>query len=229
MLFVLFVMNKLKNGWWNKFESVFVEVSVNVGNELFVCVVICVGFYLNVALASAFAKIDDGRAWLCYFISFVVVCIKYDMDVYMYLILVCYGMLLSVDSWFLFYYEKVRTIKVYIRDVIVVGSYSLLFFGGKIKINYERLSVMCDNWINFCVVFRVVVFFKYLCVELDVLFMEKIVLFDMDISYRRDVVKFIVEVFESEFVVVVEKLVLVEFLLVLVLSDVKGLSEDLND
>jgi ATP-dependent RNA helicase DHX36 len=221
--------NKLKNGRRNKLESALAEASVNAGNESLVRAVICAGLYPNVALASAPAKTDDGRARSRYPTSSVAVRTKHDTDVHMHPTSVCYGMSPSVDSRFLLYHEKVRTTKVYIRDATAVGSYPLLLFGGKIKINHERSSATCDNWINFRAAPRVAVLFKHLRAELDALLMEKIASPDMDISHRRDVVKSIVEVLESESAAAAEKLALAESSSAPASSDAKGPSEDSND
>jgi hypothetical protein len=59
--------------------------------------------------------------------------------------------------------------------------------------------------------------------------MEKIASPDMDISHRRDVVKSIVEVLESESAAAAEKLALAESSSAPASSDAKGPSEDSND
>lgn len=181
----------------HRLESALSEASVNAGNEALVRAVICAGLYPNVACASAQAKTDDSRARSRYPSSSVTVRTKHDSDVHLHPTSVCYG-LNRFDSPFLLYHEKVRTTKVYLRDATAVGSYPLLLFGGKIKIDHERSKASCDGWIHFKSAPRVAVLFKHLRAELDALLMEKIASPDMDISHRLDVVRAIVEVLESE-------------------------------
>jgi len=153
--------------------------------------------YPNVASVSAAPKTEETRARSRYPSNTVSVRTKNDTDVHLHPTSVCYG-LTNFDSRFLLYHEKVRTTKVYIRDATAVGPYPLLLFGGKIKVNHERSSATCDSWIHFRAAPRVAVLFKHLRAELDALLMEKITSPGMDISHRRDVVKTIVEVLDSE-------------------------------
>jgi len=190
-------VNKMKTGRRNKLESVLAEASVNAGNESLVRAIICAGLYPNVASVSAAPKTEETRARSRYPTNTVSVRTKNDTDVHLHPTSVCYG-LTNFDSRFLLYHEKVRTTKVYIRDATAVGPYPLLLFGGKIKVNHERSSATCDNWIHFRAAPRVAVLFKHLRAELDALLMEKIASPGMDISHRRDVVKSIVEVLDSE-------------------------------
>jgi HrpA-like RNA helicase len=200
---------KTKHGKRSKLELALAEASVNAGNESLVRAVICAGLYPNVATASATAPVDDSRARSRYPTSSVSVRTKHDTDVHLHPTSVCYG-LSKLDARFLLYHEKVRTTKVYIRDATAVGSYPLLLFGGKIKINHERSSATCDGWIHFRAAPRVAVLFKHLRAELDALLMEKIASPSMDISHRQDVVRAIVEVLHSESAATIERGTLLE-------------------
>jgi len=184
----------------NRLEQVLADASVNAENEALVRAVICAGLYPNVAvLAAAPQSADDrvGRGRYASTASKITVQTKHDTDVHLHPTSVCYGTS-NLDARFLLYHEKVRTTKVYIRDATAVGSYPLLLFGGKIKINHERSTAVCDGWIHFRAAPRVAVLFKHLRAELDSLLMEKIASPSMDISHRADVVRAIVEVLDSE-------------------------------
>ena len=180
-----------------RLESALAEASVNAGNEALVRAVICAGLYPNVALASAQPKTEENRARSRYPTSSVSVRTKHDSDVHLHPTSVCYGSS-GFESPFLLFHEKVRTTKVYLRDATAVGSYPLLLFGGKIKIDHERSRASCDGWIHLRAAPRVAVLFKHLRAELDALLMEKIASPSMDISHRIDVVRTIVEVLASE-------------------------------
>lgn len=187
--------NPSKKG--RRLESALTEASVNAGNETLVRAVICAGLYPNVALASTQPKSEENRARSRYPTSSVTVRTKLDSDVHLHPTSVCYGSS-GFESPFLLFHEKVRTTKVYLRDATAVGSYPLLLFGGKIKIDHERSRASCDGWIHLRAAPRVAVLFKHLRAELDALLMEKIASPTMDISHRIDVVRTIVEVLASE-------------------------------
>jgi ATP-dependent RNA helicase DHX36 len=191
----------------NRLEQALAEASVNAGNEALVRAVICAGLYPNVAVISAAQQTADdrgGRGRYASNANKVTVQTKHDNDVHLHPTSVCYGAP-NFDARFLLYHEKVRTTKVYIRDATAVGSYPLLLFGGKIKINHERSSAVCDGWIHFRAAPRVAVLFKHLRAELDALLMDKIASPAMDISHRVDVVRAIVEVLDSESAATLER------------------------
>jgi len=191
----------------NRLEQALAEASVNAGNEALVRAVICAGLYPNVAVLSAVQQSADdqgGRSRYTSNANKATVQTKHDKDVHLHPTSVCYGAP-NFDARFLLYHEKVRTTKVYIRDATAVGSYPLLLFGGKIKINHERSSAVCDGWIHFRAAPRVAVLFKHLRAELDALLMEKIASPAMDISHRVDVVRAIVEVLDSESAATLER------------------------
>ena len=100
---------------------------------------------------------------------------------------------------------KVKTTKVYVRDATMVGPYPLLLFGGKVKVDHERASALCDGWIRFRAAPRVAVLFKALRAELDGLLMQKIATPELNIARRAgELVETIVELLESERAVVAE-------------------------
>ena len=102
-------------------------------------------------------------------------------------------------------HEKVKTTKVYVRDATMVGPYPLLLFGGKVKVDHERASALCDGWIRFRAAPRVAVLFKALRAELDGLLMQKIATPELNIAEKSgELVETIVELLESERAVVAE-------------------------
>jgi len=74
----------------------------------------------------------------------------------------------------LVYREKVKTSKVYIRDCTVVNPYSILMFGGEIKVQHEQGTLTIDGWITLRAQARVGVLVRELRKLLDQLLEKKI-------------------------------------------------------
>ena len=184
-------------------EAALLAASVNAGNEPLVRAVICAGLFPNVALVEgrggAGSRPGGSGAQ-----SKVVVRTKGDGEVSLHPTSVCFG-LPSFEHRFLLFHEKVKTTKVYVRDATMVGPYALLLFGGKVKVDHERASALCDGWIRFRAAPRVAVLFKALRAELDGLLMQKIAAPELNIAKKSgDLVETIVELLESERAVVAE-------------------------
>lgn len=77
-------------------------------------------------------------------------------------------------SPYVVFHEVVKTSKVYIREATVVTPYSLLLFGGEIKVNHRERSVVMDDWLPFACAPRTAVLIKQLREELFKLFSLKI-------------------------------------------------------
>ena len=184
-------------------EAALLAASVNAGNEPLVRAVICAGLFPNVALVEgrggAGSRPGGSGAQ-----SKVVVRTKGDGEVSLHPTSVCFG-LPSFEHRFLLFHEKVKTTKVYVRDATMVGPYPLLLFGGKVKVDHERASALCDGWIRFRAAPRVAVLFKALRAELDGLLMQKIATPELNIAEKSgELVETIVELLESERAVVAE-------------------------
>ena len=184
-------------------EAALLAASVNAGNEPLVRAVICAGLFPNVAVVEgrggAGSRPGGSGAQ-----SKVVVRTKGDGEVSLHPTSVCFG-LPSFEHRFLLFHEKVKTTKVYVRDATMVGPYPLLLFGGKVKVDHERASALCDGWIRFRAAPRVAVLFKALRAELDGLLMQKIAAPELNIAKKSgDLVETIVELLESERAVVAE-------------------------
>lgn len=75
---------------------------------------------------------------------------------------------------FLIYHEKVKTSKVYLRDATMITPYSLLLFGGNIKVEHTKGHVVVDRWIKFNVPAQHAVLINKLRQEINGLLQRKI-------------------------------------------------------
>merc|ERR1711991_66397 len=81
------------------------------------------------------------------------------------------------------YSEKVRTSKIFIRDVTVASPYALLIFGGEPRLHFERGRVtLMNDWHNFRFKPRVAVLVKEIRRCLDYVLDAKLKRPDVDIS-----------------------------------------------
>ena len=78
------------------------------------------------------------------------------------------------ESRWLVYSERVETAKVYIRDNTMVGAYSLLLFGGDLKVQHEKSLVTVDDWATFQAPARIGVLVKELRARVDQLLLDRI-------------------------------------------------------
>jgi len=75
---------------------------------------------------------------------------------------------------FLIYHEKVKTSKVYLRDATMITPYSLLLFGGNIKVDHTMGQVVVDDWISFNIPAQHAVLIHQLRLQIDKLLQRKI-------------------------------------------------------
>ena len=78
------------------------------------------------------------------------------------------------ESRWIVYSERVETAKVYIRDNTMVGSYSLLLFGGDIAVHHEQGLVRVDDWATFAAPAKIGVLVKALRAKVDELLLARI-------------------------------------------------------
>lgn len=82
---------------------------------------------------------------------------------------------------FLLYHKKVQSTKVYAYDSTFVSPFTILLFGGDIKIQWEHgslegdrsIAVTMDNWLSFRMTASSAVLVKYIRHELNQLLLEK--------------------------------------------------------
>ena len=78
------------------------------------------------------------------------------------------------ESRWIVYSERVETAKVYIRDNTMVGSYSLLLFGGDITVHHDQGLVRIDDWATFAAPAKIGVLVKELRAKVDELLLARI-------------------------------------------------------
>jgi len=82
---------------------------------------------------------------------------------------------------FLLYHKKVQSTKIYDYDSTFVSPFTILLFGGDIKIQWEHgalegdqsIAVTMDNWLSFRMTASSAVLVKYIRHELNQLLLEK--------------------------------------------------------
>lgn len=82
----------------------------------------------------------------------------------------------------LVYLTKMETFKIFIYDATMVTAYSLLLFGGDIKVDHENSHIVIDDWIRFIAPARTAVLVKELRNLLDFLILTKIGNPSLDLS-----------------------------------------------
>ena len=66
------------------------------------------------------------------------------------------------ESTWCIYSERVQTGKVFVREVTMVPTYSLLLFGGCIDILHEQKQITVDGWVRFEAPAKIAVLFRQL-------------------------------------------------------------------
>ncbi|KAL1500164.1 hypothetical protein AB1Y20_012834 [Prymnesium parvum] len=103
------------------------------------------------------------------------------------------------ESRWLVYYEKVRTSKVFLRDSTMVTPYSILLFGGEIKVKHAQHIISIDKWIEVSAAPTLAVLFKELRARLDTLLLQKIADPETDFEFdEKGVLSIIVHVLSAE-------------------------------
>ena len=77
------------------------------------------------------------------------------------------------DQWVV-YLEKMRTTKVYLRDVTPVSPAAIMLFGGAIDVAHASHRASVDEWVEFRAYPRTAVLFRRLREALDELLLRKI-------------------------------------------------------
>eukprot|EP00898_Chlorokybus_atmophyticus_P004343 jgi/Chlat1/490/Chrsp103S00981 len=91
----------------------------------------------------------------------------------------------AVDNFalpFLVFHEKVRTARVYLREVSVVSPYALLLFGGAIAVRHESGEILIDGWLRFKAPAQIAVLFKELRRAINSVLSDKIRRPELDVS-----------------------------------------------
>ncbi|EJK68354.1 hypothetical protein THAOC_10471 [Thalassiosira oceanica] len=88
----------------------------------------------------------------------------------------------TLDSRYLCYHEIVKTSKVYVRDACSISKFSLLLFGGSLKVYQTHGVVSVDEWIRFKISPKPATLVKYLRNSMEALLLEKIMDPKLDIT-----------------------------------------------
>jgi len=88
----------------------------------------------------------------------------------------------ELDSRYCCYHEIMKTSKVYVRDCTTVSKFSLLLFGGALKVYQSKGVVAVDEWLKFRCDAKPATLVKYLRQSMESLLLEKIMDPSIDIS-----------------------------------------------
>ena len=88
----------------------------------------------------------------------------------------------SLESRYLCYHEIVKTSKVYVRDACSISKFSLLLFGGGLKVSQAHGVVSVDEWIRFKISPKPATLVKYLRNSMEALLLEKIMDPKLDVA-----------------------------------------------
>ncbi|KAL3807673.1 hypothetical protein ACHAXA_000319, partial [Cyclostephanos tholiformis] len=80
------------------------------------------------------------------------------------------------------YHDIMKTSKVYIRDLTAVSKFTILLFGGDLKVYQTHGVVAVDEWLKFRVSAKPATLIKHLRAQLEALLLEKIMDPSIDIS-----------------------------------------------
>ena len=88
----------------------------------------------------------------------------------------------ELDSRYFCYHEIVKTSKVYVRDCTTISKFSLLLFGGALKVYQDKCVVAVDEWLKFRCDAKPATLVKYLRQSMEALLLEKILNPSIDIA-----------------------------------------------
>lgn len=88
----------------------------------------------------------------------------------------------ELDSRYCCYHEIMKTSKVYVRDCTTVSKFSLLLFGGTLKVYQSKGVVAVDEWLKFRCDAKPATLVKYLRQSMEALLLEKIMDPSIDIA-----------------------------------------------
>ena len=158
---------------------------VNSGSARVLKACLCAGFYPNVALvrepAKQFVKIEAGSIPADAAAHELKYSTPPDGRVFLHPSSVNFHAR-AYETRFLIYSEKVRTSKVFLREVSMVPCYALLLFGGPIDVFHSHNSVKVGDFIDLDAPARIGVLAKKLRSRLDELLLQKISQPDFDLS-----------------------------------------------
>ncbi|XP_034047813.1 ATP-dependent RNA helicase DHX29 [Thalassophryne amazonica] len=80
---------------------------------------------------------------------------------------------LQTHGWLL-YQEKVKYMKIYLRDTTLISPFPMLLFGGDIDVQHRERLITVDGWIHFQAPVRIGVIFKHLRKLMDCLLEKKL-------------------------------------------------------
>ena len=83
------------------------------------------------------------------------------------------------------YHDIMKTSKIYIRDLTAVSKFTILLFGGDLKVYQTHGVVAVDKWLKFRVSAKPATLIKHLRAQLEALLLEKIMDPSMDIAESR--------------------------------------------
>lgn len=88
----------------------------------------------------------------------------------------------ELDSRYCCYHEIMKTSKVFVRDCCAVSKFSLLLFGGTLKVYQSKGVVVLDEWLKFKCAAKPATLVKYLRQSMEALLLEKIMDPSIDIA-----------------------------------------------
>ena len=88
----------------------------------------------------------------------------------------------ELGSRYCCYHEICKTSKIYVRDCCAVSKFSLLLFGGSLKVYQNKGVVAVDEWLKFRCDAKPATLVKYLRQQMEALLLEKIMDPSIDIS-----------------------------------------------
>lgn len=146
---------------------------------------ICAGFYPNVAVvrepAKQFVKVEAGAILADAAARELKYVTRSDGRVFLHPSTVNFHAR-SYETRYLVYSEKVRTSKIFLREVSMIPCYALLLFGGNIDVVHDRNSVVVGGFIDLDAPARIGVLAKQLRARLNELLLEKISRPELDLS-----------------------------------------------
>ena len=98
---------------------------------------------------------------------------------------------------FLVFHDRVKTSKVFLRDVTVVSNYAAMLFGGRIEVFPEDQTLEIDDWISFQATGREGILLSKLRQEIDKLLLAKVADTNFDIS-SKPIASLVVSLLKSE-------------------------------
>lgn len=88
----------------------------------------------------------------------------------------------NLDSRYACYHEMVKTSKIYVRDFTSVSPFSLLLFGGSLKVYHQYGVVAVDEWLKFRISAKPATLVKHLRAQMETMLLRKIIAPEDDIT-----------------------------------------------